>query len=391
MQLYTQKSSHSAFSFSAAVYDFMFVQFIATPAFVIAWRGTWENADTVFDELICKGDLTLTTILSLAVGIVGSAPLIVFQGAIARFAAGGSRLKFILVSRGFTMARFYCDLIMWKGVWNLLDYVVGTTWQLSLACLFCASGFLTVIRTFKATLGTPFGIRFDRPSVYISVPTALCTNPHTDSLLRRILDCAVTITLAMIAVVAFYGIWTSEDYFFDDVNEPDSVKARNAAVGTAFGYMCNFIAYCLQFLSLLLHSTEAKIMPLNDCREFWNESIYQVILWIGLAGDVSTFRGMWDLIDVYFIPDNPLLSRCLCQFVGLFLMYLLYIGSTLHGGVVRERNRQRDGILISNFFCTYLLATKIKENSAEDCINSSECSQFGSEDDITIIKESKES
>ena len=40
-------------------------------------------------------------------------------------------------------------------------------------------------------------------------------------------------------------------------------------------------------------------------------------------------------------------------------MFLVYSGSSLHGGVLSERNRLQDGILINNFFATYLLATKV--------------------------------
>ena len=42
-------------------------------------------------------------------------------------------------------------------------------------------------------------------------------------------------------------------------------------------------------------------------------------------------------------------------------MFMMYCGSSLHGGVVRESHRQRDGILISNFFITYFLSTKPEE------------------------------
>ena len=39
-------------------------------------------------------------------------------------------------------------------------------------------------------------------------------------------------------------------------------------------------------------------------------------------------------------------------------MFLLYSGSTLHGGVGREGHRQQDGILLPTFFSTFLKAEK---------------------------------
>ena len=73
-------------------YDFLFVQLIITPLFVITWRGTWENFDTLFDQIIFNGDLELSSWTCLAVGIIGSFPLILFQARINDFANKGGRL-----------------------------------------------------------------------------------------------------------------------------------------------------------------------------------------------------------------------------------------------------------------------------------------------------------
>ena len=40
-------------------------------------------------------------------------------------------------------------------------------------------------------------------------------------------------------------------------------------------------------------------------------------------------------------------------------MFLLYCGTSLNGGVAFERKRYSNGILIPDFFLTYLLATKV--------------------------------
>lgn len=41
-----------------------------------------------------------------------------------------------------------------------------------------------------------------------------------------------------------------------------------------------------------------------------------------VVGVVGVWRGMWDLIDAYFLPGNPLLSDILSIVIGLFLLYL---------------------------------------------------------------------
>jgi len=58
--------------FSCLVYDLIFVQVLVGPAFIITWRGTWQNADELMDNIIFKGDLHGSAICSLVIGIVMS-------------------------------------------------------------------------------------------------------------------------------------------------------------------------------------------------------------------------------------------------------------------------------------------------------------------------------
>lgn len=42
-----------------------------------------------------------------------------------------------------------------------------------------------------------------------------------------------------------------------------------------------------------------------------------VFLGIGFA-----WSGLWGLIDTYFFPGNPLLSKLISLFLGIFILYL---------------------------------------------------------------------
>ena len=68
----------------------------------------------------------------------------------------------------------------------------------------------------------------------------------------------------------------------------------------------------------------------------------------------------------WVFPDDLVLSRLICQFVGLAGLYLLYSGSSLHGGVCREGHRQQDGILLPTFFTSFLMAEKVQRNGDEE-------------------------
>jgi len=61
---------------------------------------------------------------------------------------------------------------------------------------------------------------------------------------------------------------------------------------------------------------------------------------------------------------NPHIRRLICQFYGMLLLFLLYCGTSLHGGVFLEKKRYTTGILFPNFFLTYMLATKLESKKS---------------------------
>ena len=61
------------------VYDLMFVHCVIGPLFIITWRGTWHNADTLFDEVIFDGDFKISSLVSLIIGLVLSTCVILLQ------------------------------------------------------------------------------------------------------------------------------------------------------------------------------------------------------------------------------------------------------------------------------------------------------------------------
>ena len=82
---------------------------------------------------------------------------------------------------------------------------------------------------------------------------------------------------------------------------------------------------------------------------------FDLMLIISLIGNVSSFRGIWNVLDAYFIPQNFYLSTFICQIVGLFYLFIFYAGTSLHGGVKRDN----ENVLVPNFFLTYLLSKKV--------------------------------
>ena len=84
-----------------------------------------------------------------------------------------SRVRFLTLSRAFTICKFYFDLLIWKGIWGLFDNVIGAPMPVSLTAMIGGMAVLAPLGAIRAVMCTPCGLGFDRPDTYISVPMFL--------------------------------------------------------------------------------------------------------------------------------------------------------------------------------------------------------------------------
>jgi hypothetical protein len=151
------------------------------------------------------------------------------------------------------------------------------------------------------------------------------------------------------------------------------------------GFGCNLFVFVAQIGFVWLYQKQQKTKQLSKAMKLSRLIAYDAMLLVALVGNVASFRGLWNIMDAFFIPSrsstcqaynmaigrqinqNPLLSKLMfyftdnmtadlfiCQFVGLFYMFLFYAGTSLHGGVVMDN----EDVMMSHFFLTYLLSTK---------------------------------
>ena len=77
--LSTLLNTYENYNLYFLVYDLMFVHCVIGPLFIITWRGTWHNADTLFDEVIFENDFKISSLVSLIIGLVLSTCVILLQ------------------------------------------------------------------------------------------------------------------------------------------------------------------------------------------------------------------------------------------------------------------------------------------------------------------------
>jgi hypothetical protein len=67
------------------------------------------------------------------------------------------RLRFLFFSRLFTLAKFYSDLLIWKGIWGIGDNVIGGGWQVSVSYMVSGWIILAPFGGLRAIFCTPVG------------------------------------------------------------------------------------------------------------------------------------------------------------------------------------------------------------------------------------------
>ena len=120
---------------------------------------------------------------------------------------------------------------MWKGIWGFYNYIAYGTWVTSLCSYLGGTIVLFVLRSYKAAVASPMGMGIDRPKLYITVPTYLSTKA-SDSYKWRMIDILITMPVNLVAISAFYGLWTGLDHMFEKTDVTLDGKGMNATYCT---------------------------------------------------------------------------------------------------------------------------------------------------------------
>ena len=198
------------------IIDFFFIQLIVGPFTVSVWCAGWQLYDTFFfwiarrvlsssnstnenDTFESSPEYIIQAIICLVIGTISSILLVVFSQNLEDFAARTGRDVYFLVSRLFSVLRFFTTLLYWKGSFDLLYSV--DIWETSVITLSLAFVVLKSCGCFKtAAVTPPLGVFLDSTRNYVQIDSFLETK-RTDSWKNRCLDGLVTTLLEIIAAV----------------------------------------------------------------------------------------------------------------------------------------------------------------------------------------------
>ncbi|XP_074115898.1 uncharacterized protein LOC141538375 isoform X3 [Cotesia typhae] len=242
-----------------------------------------------------------------------------------------------------------CNM-QWRGGWIVLSSVMGENeWTVSVVTIFLLS-VLLILRSSRNLLAPPLIVIADLPSSIFKFPTRYRKNTRDWTLYA--LDCLFSVGIVgTLVVFVWRGIWVLLDlHLFPDNREYSSICSL------IIGYVIVAITFCLQPVMRYACSRIQGLPRLLAADAF---------LLLSFIGTVNVWRGVWSMLDLWFIPEDPELS-CWITHVGcfVFLGLLNCSNSILVRGVYIDAEEEEGRCVI--FPCHYLrLFFKIEREKKE--------------------------
>lgn len=330
------------------ILDTVFSATVAAPAVVGYWRGTWGLSDVyVYPE-----DSVLSSLTSFVIGFIGLFAFNVSQNVLNELLHPDKhRLSYYVGSRLYTAVFGFCCVNAWRGAWQALDLYTEHTASTVFATTVVSLLALAIMRAIRNISAPPFSLCLDSCPGYFEVQTMFRVNNTRDWSLY-LLDCAFSVgVVGTLVVFVWRGVWILFDlYLFPKDREYSAIGSL------AIGYMIVTVTFSLQ---PLMRYACARLQG-------WARLIAaDGFLLLSFLGTVNVWRGIWNVLDLWLVPDNRELS-CWITHVGcfVFLVLLNCSNSILVRGVYIDAEED-DGKCVV-FPCHYLrLFFKVEREKKE--------------------------
>lgn len=300
------------YEFFLAVLDYLFSAFVITPCVVGCWRSQWQ----LMDIYCYPEDKVLSASISTAIGFCGNLMLNFIQKPMDQtFHRDTNRVLYYVVSRTYSTFYAFVCVNWFRGVWQLLDiFTPGDLLPVALSTA-GAMVILAAFRSLRNISSPPLVVATDERHGYFQVLTMFRTSSSERKKLY-ILDCIFSTAGIGTFVVA---AWRGGFQLLDLLIFPDN-KLLSYWVTLGLGYIIVTIAFSLQ-TAVRWICKHLKILP----RLIFGDTF----ILFSATGTINIWRGMWDLLDHYFLPDQQELSCWLVYWVSLIFLIILGCSNSL--------------------------------------------------------------
>ncbi|XP_022123875.2 uncharacterized protein LOC110999223 isoform X5 [Pieris rapae] len=290
--------------------DIIFTTLIAGPLIIIYWLATWN----LLDMYIYPEDPLLSALVTTSMGLIFGLLLCVFQEYCCKeLTPEIGKVKFFIVTRLYNYVGGLINVAACRGVWSIMDiyeddaFSTAVTTVISTTALICLKG----LRNLESA---PYSVSIDADEGYFDAPTFYRTSSKETAL--YILDCVFSVTVVgSLVVFVWRGLWALIDiYLYPD----DPVKSCWTSL--IVGYSMVVVTFSLQA------PMRWVVARLQGAPRLLIADVYHLL---SFASTVNVWRGVWGLLDIYFLPDSPLLSNWSCHIVSLALLILLNCSNSI--------------------------------------------------------------
>ncbi|XP_055712054.1 uncharacterized protein LOC129807072 isoform X1 [Phlebotomus papatasi] len=295
--------------------DTLLSWFLISPLAIAHWRGTWDYMDQRPDKFPAWYCFILGGILHTAFALLRE-PL---HDEFSPPSNGNKSLKRtirrIIVTKLYTYIFSVGSIMHWRGGWAMMELHLGPGVWPAVIVSFITLIPLLFLRSLRNSLAPPYIILLDSKDVAFTFPTRFRVEGARQPLLY-VLDCCFSVLIiGSLVVFVWRGVWV----FLDLVLYPSDAKL-SAWYSLAIGYGIVFITFALQ---PVMRWTCDKLTG------FWRLAIADIFLFFSFIGTVNAWRGIWQLLDNYFLPDQRALSDWLTHGICFILLALMNCANTV--------------------------------------------------------------
>ncbi|XP_030766772.1 uncharacterized protein LOC115890629 [Sitophilus oryzae] len=355
-----------------SVVDILLSIFVVTPLVVASWRGLWGLMDFYgfyFPPFsIFVVGITIHVILALCQDTLHDAII-------------ESEKHWTLKLVSHFLRRFYTYIFLiitifhWRGGWMILDYYTNVQYtddgvtkkeNSQWILLICTGCFITLacMKGLRNATAPPYGICLDKGNFVFKFPTMFKFNAQTNTMLY-LLDCLFSVAVVGNLVIFFWrGLWVVTDIII----LPDNF-IQSSWASLVLGLLLVGLVYRLQACMKKL---------CTSLKGFAKLFIADFYILLSIVSTLLFWRGVWNLLIIYFLPDNPLWSCILSHFIGLtFLLVLGCSNSMLVRGVYKDGKEPNGECVV--FPCHYLRILFEEEYSYNDSSSESSVTKLYTE------------
>jgi len=300
---------------------------------VTYWRGTWDLLDDwVYPEKVSDQDPDLIWYQQLSgltcylLGLLLRLSLDFAMYYIKEFVEHKS--KWLRISLTWIYLALYsiAGVAFWRGIWTLMTKDIGLSWVKLLLILIVGLLLILVMKAGKSLLASPVVINLDRHELTFANGNYFKKTPSDK--IWFFLDVLFTnLVMRHLVIFSWWSLWELENMFLTpkEIGEIDTYVSSDSLL---MGYSALIVTHGLDYLNRNTKTTKLYI----------KKPLYIVTILFGFFSSVNVWRGLWSMLDHYFLPSiNHDENYIVSHLIGLvFLTLGMAVNSISNDGIILD-------------------------------------------------------